>query len=399
MNENIVTTITLTVLTLGAIQGVVFAITAFCKKELLLASWLGLFSFEVINKILLASQILPNATQWLGYWFSLDLLYGPLFYLWVVKLLTGKLLARWQYLHFVPFVVFLAFKLTATLSWSGAERLHAIHQALSYGNWHSPTSSIDFLNGYIIYIPLIYSLLAGYLLAMRKNLPQQPLSSIAKVRVNWLLAMVALQIAMWFFVIFLLHYLPVTPINGFLISYIPAVLWLNALAWLSMLYQPIVVQAVKIRDEHPVTDTGLANLSKADNEAAKVPLEQAEQIAQKIEQAMKQGLFKQPKLSLDQLANDIKVAPYRVSQVLNEHLAISFFDLVNGYRIKAVQENLADPQNHHTILDIAFCNGFNSKSTFNTCFKKQVGLTPSQYRLQKKRDPVNDLAGSEVQIS
>lgn len=399
MNDNLLTTITLTALALGAMQGLVFAITAFCKKEYLLASWLGLFSFEVFNKILLSSQIMPQVTQWLGYWISLDLLYGPLFYLWVVKLLTGKGISAWHGLHFAPFIVFLSFKLTAILSWSGAERLNAIHQALSYGNWYSPASSIDFLNGYLLYVPLIYSLSAGYLLAMQKVLPEPSSPAIARVKINWLLAMVALQIVMWFFVIFLLHYLPVSPINGFLVSYVPAIIWLNALAWLTMVYQPIVVQATCALEDGEHKHSYSDYLPKEDKDPVKIPTAQAQQIALKIEQSMKQGLFKQPKLSLDQLANDINEAPYRVSQVLNDYLTISFFDLVNGHRIKAVQGNLADPQNQHTILDIAFDNGFNSKSTFNTCFKKQVGLTPSQYRLQKKRDSANDLAGSDVQIS
>ncbi|WP_312667027.1 helix-turn-helix domain-containing protein [Escherichia coli] len=43
---------------------------------------------------------------------------------------------------------------------------------------------------------------------------------------------------------------------------------------------------------------------------------------------------------------------------------------------------LAMPEDKRTILDIMYSSGFNSKSVFNTAFKKQTGLTPSEYRRQ-----------------
>jgi AraC-like DNA-binding protein len=44
-------------------------------------------------------------------------------------------------------------------------------------------------------------------------------------------------------------------------------------------------------------------------------------------------------------------------------------------------ELLKDNQNHRrTMLDILFEAGFNSKSTFNSAFKKLAGETPSEYK-------------------
>jgi AraC-like DNA-binding protein len=50
-------------------------------------------------------------------------------------------------------------------------------------------------------------------------------------------------------------------------------------------------------------------------------------------------------------------------------------------RIAEAKHRLIDPANQHiTILAIAYDIGFNSKSTFNTAFKKYTKMTPSQFK-------------------
>lgn len=89
-------------------------------------------------------------------------------------------------------------------------------------------------------------------------------------------------------------------------------------------------------------------------------------------------------MTLAQLAEQVNIPAHYVSQVINEKLATSFLDFVNGYRVKAAQAKLIDPKlSHYTILSIAYEAGFNSKSTFYTAFKKVTGMTPSQYRKGK----------------
>jgi AraC-like DNA-binding protein len=67
---------------------------------------------------------------------------------------------------------------------------------------------------------------------------------------------------------------------------------------------------------------------------------------------------------------------------------MNFFDLVNGYRVREVQQRLEDEESRQfTILAIAFDAGFNSKTSFNTIFKKHTGMTPSEYRAGKVEDP------------
>jgi AraC-like DNA-binding protein len=70
-----------------------------------------------------------------------------------------------------------------------------------------------------------------------------------------------------------------------------------------------------------------------------------------------------------------------LSQILNEELKQSFFDFLGGYRIREAQRLLADEGKAYIkIEEIGQMVGYNSKSAFNTAFRKITGSTPSEYR-------------------
>lgn len=122
----------------------------------------------------------------------------------------------------------------------------------------------------------------------------------------------------------------------------------------------------------------------------KIPAEQAATVLAKLESHMQlQKSFLNPTLNIDTLAEQVGVAALDISLALNHHLGRHFFDFINGYRIKAACEMLASPDfSETTILDIALESGFNSKSSFNSAFKKQMQITPSEYRQQHKKSSI-----------
>lgn len=92
-------------------------------------------------------------------------------------------------------------------------------------------------------------------------------------------------------------------------------------------------------------------------------------------------MFKDSLLSLKKLAKLLNVSEKQLSQIINENSGDNFNDFVNKYRIKEAQNLLLnDKSNTFNILQIAYEVGFNSKSTFNSAFKKFTGTTPSLYR-------------------
>lgn len=90
--------------------------------------------------------------------------------------------------------------------------------------------------------------------------------------------------------------------------------------------------------------------------------------------------FLDPELSLNALAAMLDLSPRTLSQVINESAGMSFFDFINSYRIREAQALLAGPDKKITVLEVLYEVGFNSKSSFNTAFKKATGLTPSAFK-------------------
>lgn len=102
----------------------------------------------------------------------------------------------------------------------------------------------------------------------------------------------------------------------------------------------------------------------------------------KADHAMRHdALWRESGLTLPALARHIGASVNDLSQALNEGRRVNFFDYVNGFRVDAVKQALADPAlRDRPVLDLALEAGFNSKSAFNAAFKKLTGETPSTYR-------------------
>lgn len=106
-----------------------------------------------------------------------------------------------------------------------------------------------------------------------------------------------------------------------------------------------------------------------------------DRISNKVILAMeKDELFKDSALNLQKLCSHIHENSHYVSQAINMKLNTTFYELVNNHRINLAKQLLSRKKS--SILDVAYEVGYNSKSTFNSAFKRLTQLTPSQYRKQ-----------------
>jgi AraC-like DNA-binding protein len=98
------------------------------------------------------------------------------------------------------------------------------------------------------------------------------------------------------------------------------------------------------------------------------------------------GWWRDPDLSLPDLAARLGTNTHYLSRALNEGLGLSFAAFVNGRRARAVAQAIAqgDPR---PVLDLALDAGFNSKASFNRAFLAEFGETPSQVRRRQVSEP------------
>lgn len=123
----------------------------------------------------------------------------------------------------------------------------------------------------------------------------------------------------------------------------------------------------------------VANRHDDDDEAVATTTESGQQaLFSELEQALKSGAFRDNELSLGKLASQCGMSTHQASAAINQCSGSNFYDWLNQYRIEAAQQALL--QTDTPVSRICFEVGFNSKSTFNTAFRRFSGCTPTEFR-------------------
>jgi AraC-like DNA-binding protein len=94
-----------------------------------------------------------------------------------------------------------------------------------------------------------------------------------------------------------------------------------------------------------------------------------------------QRKFLDSDLTLESIALEMQISKGHLSRVINNNLRMSFTDYVNKLRVEEAKSHLKNSEfSNYTLVAIGLEAGFNSKSTFNSAFKKIAGVTPSEFK-------------------
>jgi AraC-like DNA-binding protein len=232
-----------------------------------------------------------------------------------------------------------------------------------------------------------YAIWAGILLQQHKRNIAQQFSNTERISLQWLRYLIYGLAIVWVLVswgndewIFGAATLFVLFIGYFGIKQVGIFTNINTL------YPPQIAPDWEDENAHPEASAGAI---KTDNEdIAKKKYQksglsdgQAEKLQRDLAAIMQtKKLFKNPELTLSDLALPLAVHPNYLSQMLNEREGLSFYDYINILRVEEFQRQIALPENRkYTLLTVAYDCGFNSKSSFNRHFKKVMNLSPSEY--------------------
>jgi AraC-like DNA-binding protein len=300
--------------------------------------------------------------------------FGPLLYFYVRSLTNSSFRFRpVHYLHFVPVLCQgVLYGVLHFLPYAGKQWfwLH-VHQPITYriefnGTWVSLTvyliMSLGLLRQYARWLPDNFSNLAQ----LRLRWLQILLVGIGLVCVQWLAEVVLREVYNRYY-----EHDFSTEMLGLLVFFIGVA----GLRQANMAQVQFEADAVAIA---PLLDP-------AENKSPAVQALVDETLLAKISHALEtEGLYRNPTLSLNELAAYVAQPPKLVSQTLNRGFGKPFSDVVNNLRVQEVKRRLANPQDvaRLTLLGIALEAGFNSKTTFNRIFKEMTGVAPRDYKPQ-----------------
>jgi AraC-like DNA-binding protein len=304
-----------------------------------------------------------------------NFVFGP-FYLVFAKTFEHKKFQKVNYLHFIPFFLYLAyagFYLFQPFSFKYASFIDAYHPQMAGPSFEmifddDPLKLRKYVNELTIIQFLIYAVLALYSVNKSFSKAGLRLFQKASVPLSFLRAFV-FQFAALVLIFIVVKFLFERDLGDFLIC---------SYATITIYY--LGFQALRDRDISNYSEQEVRKYEKSGlSEETKIA------ILRKVEELMRtEKYFKYNLISLPDLAKKVNTTPNYLSQVLNEKLNLTFFDYIANLRIEEAQMILLQDSSFK-IEQIAEMVGYNSKSGFNTAFKKFTGKTPSEFRKATER--------------
>jgi AraC-like DNA-binding protein len=345
-------------------------------SNILLGSFFLSICINLLDFFLLQEGFYVSILRLAGLGSCLPLLFGPLIYFYTKSVIYKNFFFRLKnILHFLPFLVLCA---CTEYYYLGQSRSSQENILSGFRSHHFPilisvVSTLIFIQ-FLIYVLASLNLVSGY-----KKASSQYFSDSKNIDVSWLYTTL----------IFFIAIIIISALNGMIVQthwskYFLTVF--NCIIFFMLLYViRVMLKALRrpdffsisgeeeFHDQYP--DSHLKNYPKQENiEAARIA-----QIVLKYVKNNKPYL--NPELTLDQLASQLSLRSRLLSQVINVELGQNFYDFINRNRIEEASRLLTNPKDRKiTVLEVLYEVGFNSKSSFNTLFKKYTGLTPSEYK-------------------
>lgn len=353
----------------GIVQGLIFGAVVFTSKKyrdpstLLLAALIVVFSLNNFQYYLSSTNLLLTRNFYNYVWTPGQLIMGPLFYLYGLKLLYPEkaIPKRTLVLAFTPFTLGLISVTYVKL------------------NYNYPEHEMKFLIVEIIieFTSMFMAMFATAKLffGTRKAERQAQDVGFSKVagKLQWfrnILVTFFFLTWVWLTVIILI-YMGIAPFKTWNVIWVALSVMIYWIGHVGIYKYGVMEERRKIRS-HSVDRSSIVDVSdKSKNE----------HLTQFEDLLINKKYFLDPELTLDKIAEELNLSKSHLSRLINTDLKTSFPDYINQLRIKEAQYYLKHPDfSNYTLVAIGLEAGFASKTTFNNTFKKVTGMTPSEYR-------------------
>jgi len=380
---------------LGAVQGIFLAGALASKRRnrlanRVLAAMMVAFSIGLATQVYHALGLERQYPHFFGVGYPMPFLFGPLVYLYAVFAADRqRRFTQLDAVHLAPFVIVVAASLPVYFL-TGPEKL-AFYVRLREGSvptWIVVTDWLKFVSG------TAYTVATIVVLLRHRRRVQDSYSSIERVNLQWLLWLGIAAAGVWALALgFQVAQASGMGVDVSADRYVSlAVSVLVYAIGYRALRQPEIFRYDTAempipRQEPPATPSPAAPHTDTERpryERSGLGERQAERLKASLIAVMEQEEpWRNSDLTLATLAERLATTPHKLSEVLNTEIGQTFYDFVNGYRVRDVQRRIeAGDAGRQKMLALAMDAGFASKSTFNLAFKKHTSQTPSDYRVR-----------------
>lgn len=384
----------------GTVQSFFLSLLIFSKKrksagDYVLGAWLIFLGLHLMDSYFHFSGLAWRYPHLIGLGHTFPILHGPFLFVYVLVMIseTGRFKVAYL-IHGIPFFASTLFLLLDFFFMNAPEKLVFLNRQLVHLT--SPYRVIWIFKVFLGPVYVIGSLVK--LNEHKKNMAGR-FSYSEHVNLTWLKFVVIGLGVVWFMVLatvsLRLFFRSMTFVMGDYVIYLSLTAVIFFLGYFGFrqrgIYTDEFIESKYSGNSGPNGANGAAERrveeryrkSGLDSDTAKNHLHDLRVYMEK------EKPFLNGKLNLRDVADHLGISTNHLSQVINGQAGMSFFDFVNQYRVDEVLACLADPRKRQLkLIAIAFDCGFNSKSSFNSIFKKKAGLTPTQYvkNYSRKRD-------------
>lgn len=382
---------------LGMLQGILLAILVnfHAKSDRSVNKYLALYIVAI--SVVMAFPFTVRIFHWHNsfYLVNIPFLTGPFLYLYL-RSFKGEVTFRKAWPHFLPFGVFFA-----------VAYFNMKYFAQKYPNDDVvPAEALQYpVTVFANYVKFAHSLLYYFLsyrtLKSYQRSIQHLFSDTSRIDLSWanllvhgFLVLVCAGILMFSMMLRFPEHFNMILLSNLAIAtpYIYIITYKGIMQPTIWQVQPGVNKEIiqEEIEEAEVIESQKTETEKPKYQKTGLSSDKIEEILAKVIAEMENGrIYREPELTLQQLADKLLCPSYQVSQAINDGLKKNFYDLVNSYRVEEAKRLLLDPKSkNYTILSVGLDAGFNSKTTFNTVFKKFTGMTPSDYRVKQSANAV-----------
>ncbi len=340
----------------------------------ILAVWVAVIGIHLLGYLLNQLGYWERYPHLIGLTAPVPLLHGPLLYLYCLYALRAENhFRRVDYLHFAP-------ALAAYLYMSRFFFFYSAHDKLLVDSGELPDFKVFSLILLVAMLAsgVIYPMLAYRLSLRHKHKLLSNYSYSEGISLQWIrncIIATALVFVTAIGVLLLRDGLGIVfPFNVEYLFYAIMILFIFYIGYYGVKHEQLFINPTQ---NESLSETVQASSGKYRNSGMKED-DIAHTYSRLLSLMETEKPYLQPKLSLADLASSLGLSTNELSQVINQQASVNFYDFVNRYRVEEFLR-LAQKKNHYNLLALAFEAGFNSKTAFNTVFKKQKGSTPSDY--------------------